>query len=61
VEKYFRLIHTASSPIGTADFLTGVKRPGREGDKSPPCSEEVNNAWRYTSTARFRLQGVAFK
>jgi hypothetical protein len=27
-----------------------VKRPGREAGHSPPSSEEVNNAWSYTST-----------
>jgi hypothetical protein len=26
-----------------------VKRPGREGDHSPPSSAEVKNAWSYTS------------
>jgi hypothetical protein len=30
-----------------------VKRPGRETDRSPPCSAEVKNAWRYTSTPQY--------
>jgi hypothetical protein len=29
---------------------SGVKRPGREADHSPPSSDEVKNAWGYTST-----------
>jgi hypothetical protein len=28
----------------------GVKRPVREADHSPPSSDEVKNAWSYTST-----------
>jgi hypothetical protein len=28
----------------------GVKRPGREGNHSPPTSAEVKNTWIYTST-----------
>jgi hypothetical protein len=28
----------------------GVKRPGRESDRSPPASAEVNKRWIYTST-----------
>jgi hypothetical protein len=28
----------------------GVKRPGREADRTPPPSAEVKNAWIYTST-----------
>jgi len=36
----------------------GVKRPGRETDRSPPSSAEVKNAWRYTSTPLIRLNGV---
>jgi hypothetical protein len=28
----------------------GIKRLGREGDRSPPSSAEVKNAWSYTST-----------
>jgi hypothetical protein len=36
----------------------GVKRPGREADHSPPSSDEVKNAWSYTSTPTIRLHGV---
>jgi hypothetical protein len=28
----------------------GVKRPGREADRSPPSSAEAKNPWRYIST-----------
>jgi hypothetical protein len=31
----------------------GLKRPGRETDHSPPCSAEVKNAWRYTTTPQY--------
>jgi hypothetical protein len=33
----------------------GVKRPGREADRSPPSSAEVKNAWSYTSTPQYVL------
>jgi hypothetical protein len=33
----------------------GVKRPGREGDHSPPSSTEVKNVWSYTSSPPVRL------
>jgi hypothetical protein len=36
-----------------------VKRPAREADNSPPSSDEVKNAWRYTSTP-IRLHGHVF-
>jgi hypothetical protein len=39
-------------------FPLVVKRPGREADHSPPSSDEVNNAWRYTSDSPIRLHGV---
>jgi hypothetical protein len=35
--------HTTSYPVGTGNFLPGVKRPGREADHSPPASTEVKN------------------
>jgi hypothetical protein len=31
----------------------GVKRPGREADRSPPTSDEVNKMWIYTSTPTY--------
>jgi hypothetical protein len=31
-------------------LTSGVKRPGREADHSPPSSAKVKNAWSYTST-----------
>lgn len=36
----------------------GVKRPGREVEHSPPTSDEVTNAWSYTSTSTTRLCGI---
>jgi len=41
-------IQSGSHPVSSAPSL-GVKPPGREADHSPPSSDEVNNAWRYTS------------
>jgi hypothetical protein len=40
-------------------LLSGVKRPGREDDLSPPSSSEFKNAWRYTSTP-VCLHGAVF-
>jgi hypothetical protein len=40
-------------------FLSlGVKRPGCEGDHSPPSSAKFKKAWSYTSTPPIRLHGV---
>jgi hypothetical protein len=32
---------------------TGLKRPGREGDYSPPISGEVKNTWILTSVSTY--------
>jgi hypothetical protein len=39
-------------------LFTGVRRPGRESDPSPPSRAEVKNAWSYTATPPTRLHGV---
>jgi hypothetical protein len=39
-----------SYPMGTEGFFPGKKRPGREGDHSPPPSAEVKKIWIYIST-----------
>jgi hypothetical protein len=39
-----------SYPMGTGGSLSGVKRPGRETDHSPPPTAKVKNAWSHTST-----------
>jgi hypothetical protein len=39
-------------------LFSGVKRPGREADHSPPASAEVKKMWFYTSTPPKRLHGV---
>jgi len=39
-------------------FSLGIKRPGREGNHSPPSSADVKNAWSYTSTPPTRLHGM---
>jgi hypothetical protein len=36
----------------------GVKRPGREADRSRPSSAEINNAWRYTSAPQYAFLGL---
>jgi hypothetical protein len=45
--------HPASYPMGNKCSFSGVKRPGREADHSPPSSAEVNSAWTYTSTPQY--------
>jgi hypothetical protein len=44
--------------MGTGGSFSGVKRPGREADHSPPTSVEVKKIWNYTYTSS-RLHGVA--
>jgi len=36
----------------------GVKRPGRESDRSPPFSADVKNAWSCISISPLRLHSV---
>jgi hypothetical protein len=43
--------HPASYPTGTRGDFPGVKRPGREGDQSPPSSAEVKNGGAIPSLA----------
>jgi len=38
--------------------FTGIKRPTREGDHSPPSTAEVKNEWSYTSAPPLRLHGA---
>jgi hypothetical protein len=40
----------ASYTMRTRGLFSGVKRPGREADHSPPTSVEVKKMWIYTST-----------
>jgi hypothetical protein len=42
-------VHPTSYPMGSAGSFPGVKRPGREADRSPPASAEVKKMWIYTS------------
>jgi hypothetical protein len=39
-----------SYPRGIGGSFPGVKRPGREGDHSPPASAEVKKMWIYAFT-----------
>jgi hypothetical protein len=47
-----RNVQTTSGahPVDTEPLSLGVKRPGREGDHSPPSTAEVKKEWSYTST-----------
>ena len=38
--------------------FSGVKRPGREADHSPPSSAEVKNEWSYASILPVCLRGL---
>jgi len=40
---------------------SGVRRPGREVDHSPPSSTEVKNEWSYTSTSADYIHGAGNK
>jgi hypothetical protein len=42
--------HPTSYKMGTGALSSGVKRPVREADQSPPTSTEMKNTWIYTST-----------
>jgi len=39
--------------MGTRGPYLGVKRLGREADRSPPSGVEVKNAWAYTFTSPY--------
>jgi hypothetical protein len=41
---------SASYPMGTGALSPGVKRPGREADRSSPISAEIKKMWIYAST-----------
>jgi hypothetical protein len=52
-ERYFSLLRSmdtdpgarsASYPVGTHDYIPGVKRQGREAHHSPPSNAEVENS-----------------
>jgi hypothetical protein len=50
-----RIFSTSSRPVlgsiqPPIQWVTGLKRPGREVGHSPPASAEVNRMWIYTST-----------
>jgi hypothetical protein len=45
--------HPASYSMGTEVLCRGVKRSGREVNRSPPSSAEVKNDWSYTLTGCF--------
>jgi hypothetical protein len=39
-------------------LTSGVRRPGREADHSPPSNAEVNNAWSHISIPPAYLHGL---
>jgi hypothetical protein len=45
--------HPTSYTMGPGGSFSGVKRPGREADHSPPTSAEVKKMWIYTSTTPY--------
>jgi hypothetical protein len=45
--------HRTSYSMGTVGSFSGVKRPGREADHSPPASAEVKKMWIYISTPTY--------
>jgi len=51
-------VHPASYSMGTGALSPGVKQPGHEADHSPLPSDEVKNAWCYTSTHPVCLHGL---
>jgi hypothetical protein len=48
--------HPAFNPMGTEALSLGVKRPGSEGDYSPPISAEVKNGDSTTPLYAFMTQ-----
>jgi hypothetical protein len=47
-------VHRTSYPMGTGGSFSGLKRPGREADHSPPANAEVKKMW----ISPVRLHGV---
>lgn len=58
-QKHYRLCGPFSCifSVYRSSFL-GKKRPGRDGDHSPPSIDEVTNQWSFTSTPPTRLHDV---
>jgi len=50
--------HLASYPTGINDSFSGLKRPGREADHSPPTCAEAKNTSIYKSTPPIILHGI---
>jgi hypothetical protein len=50
--------YRASYPMGTKGSFSGVKRPGREADHSPPSSDEVKECVELYLHSPIRLHGV---
>jgi hypothetical protein len=50
--------HPASYPVGTGVLSSGVKRPEREADHSPPTNAEVKKVWIYISTPPYAFNGI---
>jgi hypothetical protein len=46
--------------MGTGGFSSGVMRPGRETDHSPPTSAEVKKTWIYTSAPPYAFMSYAY-
>jgi hypothetical protein len=48
-------VHPTSYKMGTGGSFPGVKRQGREADRSPPTSAEIKKMWIYTPTPPYVL------
>ena len=50
-----------TQPHGQWSFPSGVRKPERESDKSPPPSAHAKNEWSYTSDPPVVLYGRSLK
>ena len=65
-QEIFLFCRTSKSAVGTTQppiqwvpgFFSGVKRPGRQVNHSPPSSDDVKSKWSCTSTILICLNGV---
>jgi hypothetical protein len=57
--KIFSSPHRRDRVWGAPSLLvSGINRPGREAEPSPPTSAEAKCTWTYTSTPTHSLHGV---
>jgi len=60
--RYFSLLQNVQPHFGahpaSIQWVPGVKRTGREVDRSPPSGAEAKNEWGVSSSPLIRLHGV---